>query len=130
LSRQGKSDSPQPTSPLRMQTLSFFDAVDHFSGGVDYETTYMKGKSDYVLNGLSNDGIGALMEALQRIPVQFPRTSSLSKLTHSVQRSRRGDMNRSCGLTRGGGRLGHESTEAFAPAGANRDRLELRCRRP
>ena len=59
----------QPTSPLRTQTLSFFDAVDHFSGGFDYETTYMKGKSDYVLNGLSNDGIGALMEVLRRIPV-------------------------------------------------------------
>jgi hypothetical protein len=58
----------QPTSPLQTQTLSFFDAVDHFSGGFDYETTYMKGKSDYVVNGLSNDGIGALMEALRRIP--------------------------------------------------------------
>jgi FAD/FMN-containing dehydrogenase len=58
----------QPTVPISIKTLSFFDAVDHFSGGWDYETTYMKAKSDYVVNGLSDDGIGALLQSLQRAP--------------------------------------------------------------
>jgi FAD/FMN-containing dehydrogenase len=57
-----------PTSPLRVQVLSFYDAVDHFSGGWDYETMYLKGKSDFVPNGLSDDGINALMTALRGIP--------------------------------------------------------------
>ena len=47
----------RPTVPLSIRTLTFFGAVDHFSGGWDYETTYSKAKSDYVVNGLSDDGI-------------------------------------------------------------------------
>jgi FAD/FMN-containing dehydrogenase len=58
----------QPTSALNIQALGFFDAVDHFAGSWDYTTVFIKGKSDYVVNGLSDDGIGALLDALQSIP--------------------------------------------------------------
>jgi FAD/FMN-containing dehydrogenase len=50
-----------PTSPARSETLSFFDAVDHFSGGWDYQSFYVKGKSDYLTSPMSDAGIGALM---------------------------------------------------------------------
>jgi FAD/FMN-containing dehydrogenase len=58
----------QPASALNIQALSFFDAVDHFAGSWDYTTIFIKGKSDYVVNGLSDNGIGALLDALQSIP--------------------------------------------------------------
>jgi FAD/FMN-containing dehydrogenase len=58
----------QPFSSLNIQSLSVFEAVDHFSGGWAYETNYFKAKSDYVVNGLSDDGIGALMQALRGAP--------------------------------------------------------------
>jgi hypothetical protein len=50
-----------PTSPARSETLSFFDAVDHFSGGWDYQPVYMKGKSDYLTSPMSDLGIATLM---------------------------------------------------------------------
>jgi FAD/FMN-containing dehydrogenase len=50
-----------PNADPSIVTRSFFDAVDHFSGGWNYETIYHKGKSDYVVGGLSNDGINALL---------------------------------------------------------------------
>jgi hypothetical protein len=55
----------QPSGPPNIQSLTFFDAVDHFSGGWAYETNYFKAKSDYVVNGLSDSGIQALVEALK-----------------------------------------------------------------
>src|SRR5262245_9491941 len=55
----------QPSSALNLQTLSFFDAVVHFSGGFAFETSFFKAKSDYVVNGLSDDGIRALLTALR-----------------------------------------------------------------
>lgn len=58
----------QPTVPLTINTLTFFGAVDHFSGGWEYETKYSKGKSDYIVNGLSDNEIGVLLEALQGAP--------------------------------------------------------------
>lgn len=58
----------QPSSPLTINTLEFFDAVDHFSGGWAYETDYFKAKSDYVVNGLSDNGIEALLQALKGAP--------------------------------------------------------------
>jgi hypothetical protein len=39
-----------PSNPLHIQTLSFLDAVNHFSGGLNYESVFMKAKSDYVLS--------------------------------------------------------------------------------
>jgi FAD/FMN-containing dehydrogenase len=58
----------QPSVPLNIKTLTFFDAVDHFSGGWAYETNYFKAKSDYVVNGLSDSGVQALLEALKGAP--------------------------------------------------------------
>src|SRR6266550_3383921 len=58
----------QPSAPLTTNTLEFFDAVDHFSGGWAYETNYFKAKSDYVVNGLSDNGIEALLRALKGAP--------------------------------------------------------------
>lgn len=58
----------QPSSPLTINTLEFFDAVDHFSGGWAFETDYFKAKSDYVVNGLSDNGIEALLQALKGAP--------------------------------------------------------------
>jgi hypothetical protein len=58
----------EPSVPLNIRTLDFFDAVDHFSGGWEYETDYFKAKSDYVVTGLSDDGIGALLDALKAAP--------------------------------------------------------------
>ncbi len=50
-----------PSSPLRTETLSFFDAVNYFSGGWSYDTAFMKGKSDYLTSPMSDDGIATLM---------------------------------------------------------------------
>jgi FAD binding domain/Berberine and berberine like len=54
----------KPSSPLKTQTLSFLDAVNHFSGGTDYESTYFKAKSDYVLAPLSASAIGVMLQTL------------------------------------------------------------------
>jgi FAD/FMN-containing dehydrogenase len=37
--------------------------VQHFAGPLDYESVYMKAKSDYVLTPLSTDAIAAMMAA-------------------------------------------------------------------
>jgi hypothetical protein len=58
-----------PSSPLKIQTLSFLDAVNHFAGGLNYESIYMKGKSDYVLNPLSSSAVAAMLSAVAAIPV-------------------------------------------------------------
>jgi FAD/FMN-containing dehydrogenase len=57
----------RPSSGLKVKSLTFFEAVDRFSGGWEYETKYFKAKSDYVVN-LSDDGIQALLEALKEAP--------------------------------------------------------------
>jgi hypothetical protein len=56
-----------PSTPLRVQTLSFLDAVKHFAGPLAYESLLMKAKSDYVLAPLSASGIDAIMAALAPI---------------------------------------------------------------
>jgi FAD/FMN-containing dehydrogenase len=58
-----------PSSPLTIQKLSFLDAVNHFSGGLNYESVYMKAKSDYVLSPLSHAAIAALLAAVSQAPV-------------------------------------------------------------
>jgi FAD/FMN-containing dehydrogenase len=61
----------QPSADPSIVTRSFFDAVDHFSGGWNYETVYHKGKSDYVVGGLNGDGIDALLtQMVQAAPSQ------------------------------------------------------------
>jgi FAD/FMN-containing dehydrogenase len=52
-----------PSSALSIQSLSFIKAVQHFAGPLDYESVYMKAKSDYVLTPLSTDAIAAMMAA-------------------------------------------------------------------
>jgi FAD/FMN-containing dehydrogenase len=56
-----------PSTPLRVQELSFLDAVKHFAGPLGYESLLMKAKSDYVLAPLSASGIDAIMAALAPI---------------------------------------------------------------
>jgi FAD/FMN-containing dehydrogenase len=56
-----------PSSALSIQSLSFLNAVKHFAGPLDYESVYMKAKSDYVLTPLAADAIEAMMTALAAI---------------------------------------------------------------
>jgi hypothetical protein len=58
-----------PSSALSIQSLSFLDAVNHFSGGLNYQSVFMKAKSDYVLSPLSHTAITALLTAVAQAPV-------------------------------------------------------------
>jgi FAD/FMN-containing dehydrogenase len=53
----------KPSSALSILSLSFLKAVQHFAGPLDYESVYMKAKSDYVLTPLSTAAITAMMAA-------------------------------------------------------------------
>jgi FAD/FMN-containing dehydrogenase len=53
----------KPSSALSIQSLSFLKAVQHFAGPLDYESVYMKAKSDYVLTPLTTSAIAAMMAA-------------------------------------------------------------------
>ena len=61
----------EPSDPLKIQVMSFFEAVKRYAGNWpwEYHPVFFKGKSDYVVGGLSKDGINTLMEQL--IPVSF-----------------------------------------------------------
>ena len=58
-----------PSRPLTVQSLSFIKAVDHFTGGTDYPSVYLKAKSDYVLTPLDSAGIHDMMAAVASVPV-------------------------------------------------------------
>jgi FAD/FMN-containing dehydrogenase len=58
----------QPDAVPRIKSRTFLDAVDYFSGGWDYESTYSKCKSDYVLSPLGDDAIATLIDGLRRLP--------------------------------------------------------------
>ncbi len=58
----------QPDAVPTIKSKSFLDAVNYFSGGWDYKSTYSKCKSDYVLSPLSDDGIATLIDQLRRLP--------------------------------------------------------------
>jgi FAD/FMN-containing dehydrogenase len=58
----------KPSSALSLQSLSFLKAVQHFAGPLDYESVYMKAKSDYVLTPLGADAIAAMMTAASHAP--------------------------------------------------------------
>jgi FAD/FMN-containing dehydrogenase len=58
-----------PSRPLVVQALGFLDAVKHFAGPLDYESEFMKAKSDYVLTPLGSDAIAAMMAAVAVVPV-------------------------------------------------------------
>jgi FAD/FMN-containing dehydrogenase len=58
-----------PSRPLTVQSLSFIKAVDHFTGGTDYQSVYMKAKSDYVMTPLDSAAIHDMMAATASVPV-------------------------------------------------------------
>ena len=58
-----------PSSPLKIQSLSFLDGVNHFAGPLTYETVYMKAKSDYVFSPLASSAIADLLSAVAAVPV-------------------------------------------------------------
>ena len=58
-----------PSSPLTIQSLSFLNAVKHFAGPLDYESVYMKAKSDYVFTPLGAAAIQAMLAAVAAVPV-------------------------------------------------------------
>lgn len=57
-------------SPIKQNTMTspFIDAAKRFGGTGLYEAIYMKGKSDYMLSPMSDEGIMTLMQNLQKIP--------------------------------------------------------------
>lgn len=57
-----------PSRPLTVQTLAFLDAVKHFAGPLDFESVFMKAKSDYVLSPLGTDAIQAMLAAVAGLP--------------------------------------------------------------
>jgi FAD/FMN-containing dehydrogenase len=58
-----------PSSPLTVQSVSFLDAVKHFAGPLDYESVYMKAKSDYVFTSLTPAAIQAMLAAVAAVPI-------------------------------------------------------------
>jgi hypothetical protein len=58
-----------PSSPLKIQALSFLDGVKHFAGPLTYESVYMKAKSDYVFSPLASSAIGNMLSAVAAVPV-------------------------------------------------------------
>ena len=57
-----------PSSPLTIKSLGFLDAVKHFAGPLDYESVFMKAKSDYVLDPLGASAIQAMLAAVAGVP--------------------------------------------------------------
>jgi FAD/FMN-containing dehydrogenase len=58
-----------PSSPLTIQSLTFLNAVKHFAGPLDYESVYMKAKSDYVFTPLGAAAIQAMLAAVADVPI-------------------------------------------------------------
>jgi FAD/FMN-containing dehydrogenase len=54
----------RPSSALSIRSLGFLDAVTHFAVPLDYESVYMKAKSDYVLGPLGADAIQHMIAAV------------------------------------------------------------------
>ena len=54
-----------PSSPIKLSTLSFIGAVNHFAGGGwVYQPVLMKGRSDYVKSPITDEGIRTLMSEM------------------------------------------------------------------
>jgi FAD/FMN-containing dehydrogenase len=62
------TDAAQPSNGPSFASMGFLAAVDHFSGGWDYESKYSKGKSDYVTTLLDDAGIAALLGGIAALP--------------------------------------------------------------
>ena len=58
------TDVAAPDAALSIASMSFLAAVNHFSGGWDYETSYSKAKSDFIAAKLPDAGIDALIDGL------------------------------------------------------------------
>ena len=57
---------------VRTSTLTFARAANIFNGGGPaYKSVLMKGKSDYVIEPMTEQGISALLDGLQRAPVEI-----------------------------------------------------------
>ena len=54
-----------------IKPMSFLQAVNHFSEGWRYRSTYAKDKSDVLLAPLNDDGIAVLLDAVQNMPDDF-----------------------------------------------------------
>jgi FAD/FMN-containing dehydrogenase len=54
----------RPSTALSIKSLGFLDAVTHFAGTLEYESIYMKAKSDYVLGPLGADAIQHMIAAV------------------------------------------------------------------
>lgn len=54
------------TSTVTTQSVSFIEAARHFAGDGDKQRVYFKAKSDYAVEPLNSQGIGALLAALKR----------------------------------------------------------------
>jgi FAD/FMN-containing dehydrogenase len=61
-------DVETPDAAPVIKSKTFLQAVDYFSGGSAYESTYSKCKSDYLLSPLSDDGIATLIDGLRQLP--------------------------------------------------------------
>jgi FAD/FMN-containing dehydrogenase len=61
-------NTEKPAADPRIKSRTFLEAVDYFSGGWSYESTYSKCKSDYVTSPLSDDGIATLIAGLRKLP--------------------------------------------------------------
>jgi FAD/FMN-containing dehydrogenase len=61
-------DVETPDNQPVIKSKTFLQAVDYFSGGSAYESTYSKCKSDYILSPLSDDGIATLINGLRQLP--------------------------------------------------------------
>lgn len=57
-----------PGGSVAVTTRSFLGAVNYFSGGSTYPVVYMKAKSDYATQPVSEDGVTAFLTALTRQP--------------------------------------------------------------
>jgi hypothetical protein len=54
----------EPNIALSISSMSFLAAVNHFSGGWNYETSYSKAKSDFIAQKLPDAGVEALIGGL------------------------------------------------------------------
>jgi hypothetical protein len=62
----------KPSSALSIQSLSFLKAVQHFASPLDYESVYMKAKSDYG-GGIAGQHRGAALRRLWRQDRRYRR---------------------------------------------------------
>ncbi len=51
-----------------LRSMPFIDAVHHFSPENGHQSTYMKGKSDYVTSHMADEGVDLLFDHLERLP--------------------------------------------------------------